>query len=92
MPRIILWLVEVQGEIYCLAAAGGMLFSGGQDQSIRVWKFDPAKNGFECSAVLLAPQGGHGFAVSCLVVSGQYMFSADFGGTIKVGCWGWYSL
>ncbi|GAB4819435.1 hypothetical protein N2152v2_006481 [Parachlorella kessleri] len=72
------------GEIYCLAAAGGMLFSGGQDQSIRVWKFDPAKNGFECSAVLLAPQGGHGFAVSCLVVSGQYMFSADFGGTIKV--------
>ena len=23
-----------------------------QDQSIRVWKFDPAKNAFECTAVL----------------------------------------
>lgn len=33
---------------------------------------------------LQAMHGGHRFAVSCLVASGQYLFSADFGGTIKV--------
>ena len=30
-----------------LAAAGGMLFSGGQDASIRAWKFNPEATRFE---------------------------------------------
>ena len=33
---------------------------------------------------LQAVHGGHTYAVSCLAVSGGYMFSADFGGNIKV--------
>jgi hypothetical protein len=35
-----------QGQIYDLATAGGMLFSAGQDASIRVWSFNPQGNLF----------------------------------------------
>lgn len=30
----------LQGQVLCLAAAEGLLFSGGQDKTIKVWKFD----------------------------------------------------
>lgn len=82
-----------QGQVLSLAAAGGMLFSGAQDATIRVWKPSPLA-GFECSAVLRADGGGHSSPVSCLCASGPYLFSADFKGNIKarewhVGVGGW---
>ena len=67
-----------------LAAANGMLFSGGQDQTIRVWKAGGAAGGFECAAVLRAEHGGHGAPVSALLASGTILFSADFRGNLKV--------
>lgn len=68
----------------CLAAANGMLFSGGQDQTIRVWKFDPAANAFGCTAILRAEQGGHTAPVNAMCASGPFLFSGDFRGNIKV--------
>ena len=70
-----------------------MLFSGGQDQSIRVWKVNPTSGAFECAAVLQAEHGGHTAPVSALLASGPILFSADFRGNVKVGggaggaCW-----
>ena len=46
----------VQGPVLALAAAGGMLFSGGQDGSIRAWRLNQTSNTFELGvrlAVLL---------------------------------------
>ncbi|RMZ56974.1 hypothetical protein APUTEX25_005036 [Auxenochlorella protothecoides] len=74
------------GQVLSLAAAGGMLFSGAQDATIRVWKPSPLA-GFECSAVLRADGGGHSSPVSCLCASGPYLFSADFKGNIKAREW-----
>lgn len=68
-----------------LAAAGDMLFSAGQDQSLRVWKLDPASNQWGCVAVLKAEQGGHRAPISCLWASHPFLFSADYLGTLKVG-------
>lgn len=70
------------GQVLALASAGGLLFSGAQDASVRVWKFGGA--GFECGAVLTAEMGGHASPVSCLCVSGPFLFSADFKGAIRV--------
>lgn len=72
------------GRIECLAAANGMLFSGGQDKSIRVWKVNPASGVFECAAVLQEAQDGHRSSVATLCASGPYLFSGDSEGTIKV--------
>ena len=69
-----------------LAAAGDMLFSGGQDQSVRVWRLDPATNQWGCVAALLKEQGGHAAPVSSLWASHPFLFSADFLGTLKVRC------
>jgi hypothetical protein len=33
-------LSAAQGQILCMHAAGGLLFTGGQDRSIRVWNFN----------------------------------------------------
>lgn len=73
------------GQVSALAAANGMLFSGGQDKSIRVWKMNPASGAFECAAVLeAAGQDGHRASVSCMCTSGPFLFSGDTAGTIKV--------
>ena len=89
-----------QGQVLCLAAANGMLFSGGQDATIRVWKMDPATGAWACAAVLRADAGGHSAPVNCLLASGPFLFSADFMGNIKArtvegggggvaAAWGW---
>lgn len=38
---------HVQGQVLCLAAAMDYLFSGGQDTTIRVWKFNAATSKFD---------------------------------------------
>lgn len=40
-----------QDEVLALAAAGGMLFSGGKDKSIRAWQFDASAGVFAPSPV-----------------------------------------
>lgn len=72
------------GQVTALAAANGMLFSGGQDKTIRVWKVNPATGNFECAAVLQQEQDGHRLSVSFMCVSEPFLFSGDTGGTIKV--------
>ena len=74
-----------QGAVQALAAAGDMLFSAGQDQSLRVWKLDPAANQWGCVATLKVEQGGHRAPISCLWASHPLLFSADYLGTLKVG-------
>lgn len=73
-----------QGEVRALAAAGELLFSGGQDASIRVWKFNMATNSFELGVLITEQQGGHNTSVISLVPANQFLFSADMHGTIKV--------
>jgi WD40 repeat protein len=77
--------LAVQGAVQALAAAGDMLFSAGQDASLRVWKLDPASNQWGCVAVLKAEQGGHRAPISCMWASHPLLFSADYLGTLKVG-------
>lgn len=72
------------GQVTALAAANGMLFSGGQDKTIRVWKMNPSTGNFECAAVLQQEQDGHRLSVSFMCVSEPFLFSGDTGGTIKV--------
>lgn len=74
----------VQGAVQALAAAGDMLFSAGQDASLRVWKLDAASNQWQCVAVLKVEQGGHRAPISCLWASHPFLFSADYLGTLKV--------
>ena len=75
----------LQGAVQALAAAGDMLFSAGQDQSLRVWKLDAPSNQWQCVAVLKVEQGGHRAPISCLWASHPFLFSADYLGTLKVG-------
>lgn len=77
-------LGRLQGMVQALAAAGDMLFSAGQDQSLRVWKLDAGSNQWGCVAVLKAEQGGHKAPISCLWASHPLLFSADYLGTLKV--------
>ena len=72
------------GRVQCLAAAQGMLFSGGQDQTVRVWKPNPTSGLFESTAVLRAEHNGHTSSVSALSISQHLMFSGDAQGGIKV--------
>lgn len=71
-----------------MATTSGMLFSGGADQTIRVWKPNQASGAFECAATLRHTQGGHIAAVSALCASGPVLFSGDVQGSIKVGAAG----
>lgn len=68
----------------CLAAAGGMLFSGGQDETIRVWKVNPASGAFECTAVLKQEHGGHSTPLTSMCAFGPVLFTGDTKGHIKV--------
>jgi hypothetical protein len=70
--------------VQALAAAGDMLFSAGQDASLRVWKLDAASGQWGCVAVLKVEQGGHRAPISCLWASHPFLFSADYLGTLKV--------
>ena len=74
----------LQGAVQALAAAGDMLFSAGQDQTLRVWKLDGASNQWQCVAVLKQEQGGHRAPIACLWASHPFLFSADYLGTLKV--------
>jgi WD40 repeat protein len=72
------------GQVTALAVANGMVFSGGQDKTIRVWKVGQS-GGFECAAVLdQQSSDGHRSSVSSMCVAGGILFSGDTGGTIKV--------
>jgi len=74
-----------KGQVLCLAAAGGALFSGGQDSSIRVWTQVGGAGIFVSQAILTHASGnGHSSSVHCLEISGQYMFSGDRQGVLKV--------
>ena len=44
-----------QDEVLALAAAGGLLFSGGKDKSIRAWQFDANAGVFAASPVGVLP-------------------------------------
>lgn len=77
----------LQGAVQALAAAGDMLFSAGQDQTLRVWKLDGATNQWQCVAVLRQEQGGHRAPIAALWASHPFLFSADYLGTLKVGYW-----
>ncbi|KAI8467129.1 MAG: WD40-repeat-containing domain protein [Monoraphidium minutum] len=75
------------GQVLALAVSPptGMLFSGGLDASIRVWELNAAAGAFSQRAVLTAAAGGgHKAAVHALLVAGQFMFSGDRGGEVKV--------
>eukprot|EP00959_Pyramimonas_sp_CCMP1952_P065009 1357156-Pyramimonas_sp.AAC.1 len=65
-------------QVYALAAGNGMLFSGGQDKTIRVHTFNQADNSFVFSAALTA----HTKSVHVLVVSGDLLFSGGGEGNI----------
>ena len=68
----------------CLAAAAGVLFSGGQDATIRAWRYDEGAAAFHCAAVLDAAAGGHASPVQALAPAGGVLFSGDWDGNIKV--------
>lgn len=72
------------GSINCLAAGGDMLFSGGQDFTIRVWKFNPNTNTFDCAAILRTEHGGHAASVTALCASGPILFSGDVLGNVRI--------
>jgi hypothetical protein len=61
-----------------------MLFSGGQDESIRVWQANPATGAFECTAALKREHGGHATPLTAMCASGTVLFTGDAKGTIKV--------
>ncbi len=73
-----------QGAVQALAAAGDMLFSAGQDATLRVWKLDGASNQWQCVAILRQEQGGHRAPIAALWASHPFLFSADYLGTLKV--------
>lgn len=63
----------------------GLLFSAGQDATIRVWELNAAAGAFHLQATLSKDSGnGHHSAVHALLVAGQFLFSADRGGEVKV--------
>ena len=47
-------MAAVQGPVLCLAQLDVFLFSGGQDTTIKVWKFDATAQAFQPMVCLLA--------------------------------------
>jgi F-box/WD-40 domain protein 7 len=73
------------GAVLCLAAAAGALFSGGQDATIRAWRWDEGAATFAPAAVLdAARSGGHAAPVQTLAPAGPWLVSGDWAGTLKV--------
>eukprot|EP00884_Botryococcus_braunii_P003658 jgi/Botrbrau1/13293/Bobra.27_2s0013.1 len=67
------------GAVLCLAAAEGLLFSGGQDKSIKVWKYDNDSQTFNPLVELTE----HTAPVQSLMVISNLLFSADWSGCVK---------
>ena len=69
------------GQVQALAAAldRALLFSGGQDMTIRAWRYNPATAQFEAAGVL----PGHTRMVTCLLVAGKWLFSGSLDGTVR---------
>ncbi|GBF95527.1 hypothetical protein Rsub_08508 [Raphidocelis subcapitata] len=75
------------GQVLALAVSpsSGLLFSGGLDAAIRVWELNAASGAFELRAALTKDSGGgHRAAVHALMVAGQFLFSGDRAGEVKV--------
>lgn len=75
--------MPVQGQVLCLAAAMDYLFSGGQDTTIRVWKFNAATSKFDP-----AVKPWYLFPVSDgpVVVPSQYLRLPKIVGKVVVPC------
>ena len=58
----------------------GMVFSGGDDRSIRAWRFNAQTSHFD----LVGTMEGHSAAVLEMQIIGNLLFSADISGVIKV--------
>lgn len=70
-----------QGAVYALATGNNMLFSGGHDTSIRVWRFDAATAGFVFASTLQAHTAG----VSSLeVAENTRLLSGSMDASIKM--------
>ena len=72
------------GQVLCLAAANGSLFSGGQDGTIRMWGHDATASTFRLVGVLDGARGGHAAPVQALAPAGAFLVSGDWHGTLKV--------
>ncbi|KAE9621002.1 putative transcription factor WD40-like family [Lupinus albus] len=68
------------GQVYALAVINDMLFTGTQDGSILVWKFNLTANCFEPAASLK----GHSHGVVSLVVGANRLYSGSMDNTIRV--------
>lgn len=62
--------------VLSLAVAGGYLFSGSYDYTIRVWSLDTLQR--------VKTLTGHTDAVRTLAVAGNRLFSGSYDGTVKV--------
>ncbi|KAE9621014.1 putative transcription factor C3H family [Lupinus albus] len=67
------------GQVYALAVINDMLFTGTQDGSILVWKFNLTANCFEPAASLK----GHSHGVVSLVVGANRLYSGSMDNTIR---------
>jgi WD40 repeat protein len=69
------------GQVQALAAAldRSLLFSGGQDMTVRAWQYNAASGQFEAAGVL----AGHTRMVSCLLAVGKWLFSGSLDGTVR---------
>ena len=72
-----------RGQILCMQVAAGMLFSGGQDRSVRVWNFNAQAGIFMSQAIITKEEGGHDSPVHSFQSSGSFLFSSDRLGLIK---------
>jgi WD40 repeat protein len=75
-------LVGHTGQVQAIAAAleRSLVFSAGQDATVRAWRFNPATSQFEAAGVL----SGHTRIISCLLVAGNLLFSGSLDGTVRV--------
>mmetsp|Transcript_10057 Transcript_10057/g.28852 ORF Transcript_10057/g.28852 Transcript_10057/m.28852 type:complete len:247 (-) Transcript_10057:297-1037(-) len=73
-----------KGEIFALHIAMNLLFSGGRDSTLRVWAFDMSAQAFVLQAEIGHAQGGHTHAIMCMTSVGNFLYSGDWGGCIKV--------
>jgi WD40 repeat protein len=68
-----------------VSPSSGLLFSGGLDATIGVWELNAASGTFALRATLSKDSGGgHRAAVHALLVAGQFLFSGDRAGEVKV--------
>lgn len=73
-----------KGQVLAMTVAGSLLFSGGQDCSIRVWSFNQQAGIFMTSAIITKDQDGHSSGVLSLTSLDAFLFSGDRTGVLKV--------